>query len=201
MARKTDSNIKVPIIPKSAPVMKATLTASLLCHILLLLGLQRSFPVDWFSKPLQAYQVELLRLPVDESMKDQEETRHVAEPKPEEQDKADETVDTISLDTKDKRYSSYAKIIKARLAQHWQYPTQALENLTEGDVLVLFSLDRQGTLIELQVVQSSGQAILDNETKRAIRAAAPFPSFPGSVTVKRLNIKANFVYKLTGEDK
>jgi TonB family protein len=105
--------------------------------------------------------------------------------------------DTISLDTEDKRYSSYASAIKEKLLGQWQYPPQATENLIEGDVLVLFTLDRQGGLLDVQVIQPSSYGILDEETLRTVRSAAPFPPFPGSVTVKRLHIKANFAYRLT----
>jgi TonB family protein len=108
-----------------------------------------------------------------------------------------EAEDTISLDTKDKRYTSYAKAIKARLIKHWEYPPEARENLIEGKVLIVFSLNRQGHLKEIRILQPSGYDILNREAERAIRSAAPFPPFPGSVTVARLNIKADFAYTLS----
>jgi protein TonB len=113
-----------------------------------------------------------------------------------EKERSEEAEDTISLDTKDKRYTSYAKAIKTRLMKHWEYPREARENLIEGKVLIVFSLNRQGHLKEIRILQPSGYDILNKEAERAIRSAAPFPSFPGSVTVARLNIKADFAYLL-----
>jgi protein TonB len=101
------------------------------------------------------------------------------------------------LDTKDKRYVPYAKLVKARLMQNWKYPEEALDKLIEGKLLALFSLDRQGRLLEIEIIQLSGFEVLDREAIRAIRASAAFPPFPSSVTVSRLNIEASFDYRLT----
>jgi TonB family protein len=177
--------------------MRITLVVSFLVHAALFAGMQTAFPLHWLTRPLRTFQVELLRPPVEAL-----ETPNVLETDlsrltTEEPTPPEEAEDTISLDTEDKRYSSYAGAIKEKVMRHWQYPPQATENLIEGDVLVLFTLDRQGSLLDVLVVQPSSYGILDEETLRTIRSAAPFPPFPGSVTVKRLNIKANFAYRLT----
>jgi TonB family protein len=176
-------------------VMRISLTLSLLFHVIVLLGVQKAFPINWM-KPLRTYHVELLRPPVDTSYNEQAAGTNLARVKPQEKKQPEKTEDTISLDTKDKRYVSYAKIIKERLMQHWVYPRKARDNLIEGRVLVIFSLDRQGNLQDIKILMPSAYAILDEETQRAIRASAPFPPFPGSVTVQKLNIKANFAYVL-----
>ena len=105
--------------------------------------------------------------------------------------------DTISLGTTDKRYVSYAKIIKQALMAQWHYPEAARDNLMEGRTLLLFTLSREGTLQDLRLISSSGYMILDSEAMRAVKAAAPFPAFRGSVTVATLHIKPNFDYRLT----
>jgi protein TonB len=198
MAQETSGEGKrVRITVSSAPIMKGSLVISLGIHLVILAGLQKAFPVDWVAKPLQTYHVELLRPPLDPLEEDEKAATELAKTKSEKSTAPAETEDTISLETTDKRYSSYAKTIKARLMQHWKYPQEAWENLKEGEVLVLFSLNRQGQLKGVNILKSSYYAILDDETTRTIKASAPFPPFPGSVTVKKLNIKANFVYRLT----
>jgi TonB family protein len=177
--------------------MKISLTVSILFHVCVLMAVQKAFPIHWATEPLRTYHVELLRPPVDPL--DQADTpgADLAKIKPEEKIPPEETEDTISLDTRNKKYSSYAAVIKARLMQHWEYPREAWENLVEGKVLVRFTLNRQGQLKALKILRPSAHTILDNETERTIRAAAPFPPFPGSVTVARLHIKADFAYALT----
>ncbi len=185
-------------LPETASVLRGTLVVSLLFHAVFLLGLQKAFPVHWLAKPLKTYRVELFRPPVNSSMAGTDakaELTKAGSPKAGAPEEA--AVDTISLDTKDKRYTSYAKTIKARLARHWTYPKKAWEDLIEGDVLVRFRLNRQGHLEGMSVLKPSGYPILDEETRRVIRAAVPFPPFPASVTAQKLNVEANFEYRLT----
>lgn len=178
-------------------VMRITMAVSLLLHLCILVVVQQAFPINWITEPLRTYHVELFRPPVDLLEDEGIAAADLAKIKPDEKSPPEETEDTISLDTTDKRYSSYAKVIKARLMQHWKYPQEAWENLIEGKVMVLFTLNRQGHLKELKILHPSAYPILDREAEGAIRSAAPFPPFPGSVRVARLKIKADFNYKLT----
>ena len=191
----------VPVLPPRGKVMKICLVVSLLIHLSLLLGIQKAFPVNWFPEPLQTYHVELIRPPIDPLDDEEGSGMDLAKIKPDEEESPEKVEDTISLDTKDERYVSYAKVIKERLMRHWEYPREARENLIEGRVLVLFSLNRQGQLKDIKILGRSSYEILDKETLKTIRNASPFPSFPGSVTVKKLNIKASFGYRLTSRRK
>jgi TonB family protein len=184
-------------IPDSKAVMKITLIVSLLFHVFLLLGIQKAFPINWFAKPLQTYRVELIRLPADSLEDEGTAGTDLQGIKPHEKLSPGETEDTISLDTKDKRYSSYAKIVKERLMRQLRYPREAQENLIEGKVLVLFTLNSQGRLRDVKILYPSLYGVLDGESVRAIQVAAPFPPFPSSVTVGKLHIKAYFDYRLT----
>ena len=177
--------------------MRTSIVISLVFHACLLLAIQRAFPISWVIKPLKTYRVDLIRPPVDSSQESRTGGADLAKIKPDEKNSPGETEETISLDTKDKKYSSYAAVIKESLARHWEYPTQARENLMEGKLLVLFSLGRNGQLRDVRVLSPSGFDILDNEALRAIQSAAPFPPFPASVMVAKLNVMANFDYRLT----
>jgi TonB family protein len=183
--------------PNGRVIIRISMIVSLLFHAGILIITQKAFPINWFPEPLRTYHVELLRPPVDPIDDNEEADADLAKIKPDEKAQPAEAEDTISLDTKDKRYTSYAKLIKARLMKHWEYPREARENLIEGKVLIVFSLSRQGHLEEIRILQPSGYDVLNKEAERAIRSAAPFPPFPGSVTVARLNIKADFAYLLT----
>ena len=181
----------------SRKIVKIALIISFLFHAGLLLVIQKAFPVKWVSRPLRTFHVEFIRSPVDNT-KEIERT-DLAVLRSNDKVNPEETEHTISLDTKDKRYSSYAEVIKERLMHHWNYPQQAFEDLIEGDVLVLFRIDRHGHLSGIRILRSSDFNILDNGAEKAIRDAAPFSPFPSSVTVSRLNIRANFAYRLTAK--
>ncbi len=178
------------------PIMRLSLLVSLVFHATVLAGLHRAFPVSW-TETLRTYHVELFRPPIDQDREERAlQGADLAGPRPNEPPKETVTEDTISLDTQDERYSSYVKIIKERLLRCWVYPAEARDRLIEGTVLVVFTLTREGRLTETRILDPSPHFILNEEARRAIREAAPFPPFPGSVTVTRLNIKASFAYQL-----
>ena len=140
----------------------------------------------------------MLRMPVD-NLDKEEQGNSISKAEKNKTPPDQQAEDTISLDTKDKKYISYAKAVKNRLMQNWEYPKEAWENLIEGEVMVVFSLNRQGDLKDINILSPSNHKILDTETTRTIRSSAPFPPFPGSVTVKKLNIKASFSYRLAAK--
>ena len=76
---------------------------------------------------------------------------------------------------------------------------EAKSYLIEGKLMVLFSLVSEGDMVQIKIIEPSGHEILDKEAIRAIRAAAPFPPFPEHIPLRRLNIKASFVYRLTAK--
>ena len=179
--------------------MRISLILSLVCHLGIVLVVQRAFPLHWTFESSRAYRVELIRPPVDPSQTEGGGNTNLAKANPPSQKPQEDSEETISLDTSDKRYASYAGIIKGRIMAHWQYPSAARENLLEGKLLLLFSLNRKGALLDLRILESSGSTLLDREAMRAVRSAAPYPPFPGSVTVARLHVKAQFDYKLAAQ--
>ncbi|MDY6881919.1 MAG: TonB family protein [Desulfatiglans sp.] len=187
--------------PGGQRVMRISLVVSLGCHIFLFAAMQKAFPVSWIMKPLKTYHVELFRPAVHNLDEDETSTTELAGIKPKEKPKASDSEDTISLDTTDRRYSSYARVIKERLMRQWRYPPKARENLIEGEVLLVFSLNREGHLLVTNRLENAAHSILAGEAERAIRQAAPFPPFPHSITVSRLNIRASFIYRLTASKK
>jgi len=96
----------VSITPDTRKVMKKTLIVSLLFHLFILVGLQETFPVGWVVKPLKTYHVELLRPNIDPLENEKNEKAELSKVKPEKRASVPETEDTISLDTKDKKYMS-----------------------------------------------------------------------------------------------
>jgi len=181
----------------SLTIMKICLIVSSLFHIIIFLAFQNVFILDWSSTELRTYWVDLIRPPIEniniDKISEADSTRLTHEKMQTPLD----SEETISLDTKDKRYVSYAVSIKKEIMHNWRYPPEAREYLLEGDLLVVFSVGRGGELIQIKILKTSGHEILDMEAIRAIRKAAPFPPFSEHITASRLNIRANFDYLLT----
>jgi TonB family protein len=177
-------------------LMKMSLAVSIAIHLIAFVALKDTFSLGWLKEPVRTYQVELIRLPLDQIEKGEEETANLEKTRERSNPPPVTGEDTISLDTRDQRYVPYAKIIRARLLQNWHYPAAARENLIEGKLLVLFTLTKEGHLAAFQILEPSGAPILDDEALRTIRAAAPFPPFPTSLRLAKLHIKARFEYQL-----
>lgn len=163
----------------------------------MLLAFQKVFPLYWDIEEYRTYEVELIRAPVEDLSLDDEAGAGQTRLDDKKKEDISDIQDTISLDTKDKRYISYANVVKVRISKHWVYPAQAKEYLLEGRVKAFFSLEKNGTMTKISILKGSGYEILDNEVIRAITNAAPFPPFPESISVTKLNIKADFDYRIT----
>jgi TonB family protein len=177
-------------------LMKLSLAVSIAIHLIAFVAFKDAFSVDWLREPIRTYEVELIRPPLDQIEKWEEQAANLDKEKDRPSPPPETAEDTISLDTRDEKYVPYAKIIRARLLQNWDYPAGARENLIEGKLLVLFTLTKEGHLASFRILEPSGARILDEEALRTIRAAAPFPPFPASLGLARLHIKARFEYQL-----
>jgi len=184
-------------LQQSGSVLRISLILSLFFHVIAILALQEAFPLHWAAEELRTFRVDLIRPPVEDINPEELSPPDVSRPEEEPKPPPSLDQDTISLDTKDERYVTYAKLIKERIGFHWKYPPEAMETLLEGKLMVIFVLARQGEVIQIKITKNSGYEILDNEAIRAVTAAAPFPPFPEHIRVSRLNIKASFDYRLT----
>lgn len=202
MAQGITERIRHSVLPRQPGViLRYTIIISCLLHIIFILVFQRAFPIRVDFENLRVYRVELFRPPLDDLDMEATGKTEIGGPAQEDKDAPEAGEDTISLDTKDTKYVSYAAVLKGRIASHWRYPSPARQQLLEGQLQVVFSLNRDGTVIRAEVIATTGYEILDNEAIRAIREAAPFPSFPSHITVARLNVRANFDYRLTAKRK
>ena len=69
------------------------------------------------------------------------------------------------------------------------YPDEARRQQIYGSLRLLVSINRDGTLYEVQVLESSGQRLLDQAAMRIVRLAAPFAPFTGDLAdIDRLEI-------------
>jgi periplasmic protein TonB len=86
----------------------------------------------------------------------------------------------ISSNTKEYAYAAYMRgwVDRVERVGNLNYPNEARRRGLHGDVLMTVTLNRDGTVKGIAVVQSSGQPLLDAAAQRIVRLAAPFPSIP-----------------------
>ena len=100
----------------------------------------------------------------------------------------------ISLDTKEVKYASYFGRIKQQIQRVWVYPSQGIKRTLSGELTLKFEISKDGNLLSLRLINSSGSNILDANAVKAVRGAAPYYPFPITITKKKLSILATFVY-------
>jgi periplasmic protein TonB len=110
----------------------------------------------------------------------QETPKQVEEPKPQAQPPAPETrappkTEHIGQFTQ-AASNAYNALVVGHLDHFKSYPAAA--DGAVGRVGLLFTLSRDGKVIDVKVTKSSGNHVLDEEALATVRRADPFPRFP-----------------------
>ena len=100
----------------------------------------------------------------------------------------------IPLDTKEEKYVSYFSRIKQQIQRVWIYPAQGAKKKLSGEVTLKFEISKDGNLLSLRLVNTSGFDILDINATKAVKEAAPYYPFPATISKKKLSILATFIY-------
>jgi protein TonB len=100
----------------------------------------------------------------------------------------------VDINTREDRFFSYLMHLKTKIQGVWTYPPAAARSGIGGTLTVEFSIAKTGELLEVNLLDSSGHTILDENAMRAIKTAAPYFPFPERMKAQRLRVRANFVY-------
>ncbi len=80
------------------------------------------------------------------------------------------------------RHSAALPTWKAQLLRHLEkhkrYPADAQRNRTEGVTYVLFTMTRDGRVLNARIERGSGNTVLDHEGLELLTRAAPLPPLP-----------------------
>ena len=90
---------------------------------------------------------------------------------------------------------SWQRAVAGLLASGRNYPEEARRRGEEGRVIVRFTVDRSGRVVEASVVGPSGATLLDAAALSLLRQAS-LPAFPPSMTQARISITTSVRYTL-----
>lgn len=88
------------------------------------------------------------------------------------------------------QFGWYAQQIFDRVSQKWNRAD--VTSRPHAHAIVRFSLQRNGTVQNIQVVQSSGSYTLDTSAQRAVMDAVPLPPFPAGFNYNAVNVDLTF---------
>nr|MDJ0648587.1 energy transducer TonB [Xenococcaceae cyanobacterium MO_188.B19] len=82
----------------------------------------------------------------------------------------------------------YFAEIRRRVRRNWK-PSQPRK---ERHTILVFSIQRNGQITGLRIVQSSGSPINDQESLEAVQKSAPFRALPANFPRQELKVQFNF---------
>jgi protein TonB len=105
--------------------------------------------------------------------------------------------EAVWLDTERDLLISFFKRFRDNIYGVWNYPRRSAERGEEGTCLLRVTINRDGSVHEVRLVESSGYDALDQEAMAAVRKGAPYGALPRAYEEEALNIFAFFQYTLT----
>lgn len=81
------------------------------------------------------------------------------------------------------------------------YPKEALSRRITGNLRLSVVINPDGTIYEINILQSSGQRLLDDAARQIVRLAAPFSAFPPEIRkhTDRLQIIRTWNFEISGK--
>lgn len=111
-------------------------------------------------------------------------------------DKKFEADKKLSFDGKELKFMLYDRKLKERIEHIWIYPPSAAARGISGDLLIRFTIMKNGKLGEVELVRTSGHKDLDDAAIKALKDASPFWPLPESWGMDSYSIDGHFIYTI-----
>jgi protein TonB len=105
--------------------------------------------------------------------------------------------DTKFLNTDDIQFGSFLRRFENSVYGVWRYPGEASRNGIEGVTPVKITFNRRGEILHVQLLESSGSKILDDEVFRTLKLLGPVGGFPRGYDKEEFNLIAFFQYGMS----
>ena len=91
---------------------------------------------------------------------------------------------------------SYTRDLINAIRQHQVYPREALLEKREGDVTAKVTIDDEGEIVDVTLIERSGSRVLDKAASRIIKKAAPFQAIPVELNQKEFVFEVPVSFQL-----
>jgi len=106
--------------------------------------------------------------------------------------------DTVWMDTQQDLLISFMRRFRNNIYGVWNYPESARRQNQQGSCLLRITVDRNGNITDVILMESSGYRVLDDEAMRAVRQGATYGPLPRAYPNEYLHIMALFNYQMSG---
>ncbi len=100
----------------------------------------------------------------------------------------------LTFDVPEFHYRGYMRKLKEKIETIWNYPKEATRRGISGDLYIRFSIKRDGSLGDVDLIRTSGYKDLDKAAMRALRDAEPYWPLPNDWKGDELSITGHFIY-------
>ncbi len=105
--------------------------------------------------------------------------------------------EAIWLDTEKDILISFFQRLRNGIYQNWNYPGRSLEQGEQGACLIEMVFNREGEVLDVILLQTSGYPLLDREAIAAVfKGDGSYGRLPSAYSGEQLRIKAFFTYRL-----
>ncbi len=105
--------------------------------------------------------------------------------------------DAHFLNTNDLQFGSFLRRFESAVYGVWRYPTEAARLGIEGVTPVRITFNRQGEVEKIELLESSGSRILDEEVVRTLKKVGQIGGFPKGYDKENFTLIAFFHYGIT----
>ena len=97
----------------------------------------------------------------------------------------------LALATYQRAYDRYLQGVRDKVDPLWEFPRELAVRMEQGDVLVGFTIRKNGSVADVRVLKASGFDKFDKNVVAAIKKAAPFGPLPETLGAE-LRVTAPF---------
>jgi periplasmic protein TonB len=105
---------------------------------------------------------------------------------------------SFSFDTDEFKFMIYNRRLKERIESIWVYPPEAASKGIYGDLIIRFTIRKNGQLGAVELVRTSGHKSLDDAAIKALKDGAPYWPLPKEWNLEGYTIEGHFIYTLYG---
>jgi protein TonB len=104
----------------------------------------------------------------------------------------------LTFDTKDYKFLLYNEKLKERIESIWLYPPDEAARGIYGDLIIKFTIKKNGRLGAVELIRTSGHKNLDDAAIKALRDGEPYWPLPDEWGMEAYTIVGHFVYTIYG---
>jgi protein TonB len=103
---------------------------------------------------------------------------------------------SITFNTSEYKYLGYLTLLRQRIEGSgcWAYPHEAATRGIYGDLVIRFTINKNGTLGSVNLIRTSGHQSLDNAAMEALRDCGPYWPLPAEWGMDEYAITGHFIY-------